>query len=103
MGQAKQRGTFEERRQQAITRRAEQIRKADEEEDRAYAARQAAAQAEWDAMSEDERHAAKTRAARNHRGRLPIGAMAILPLLLLSGAGGMGSAFRPTPRLRRQR
>jgi hypothetical protein len=89
MGQAKQRGTFEKRRQQAIVRRAEEIRKADEEEDRRYAERQAAAKAKWDAMTEVEQHAAKTRAARNHRGALPI--MGILPILMLAGIGGMGS------------
>ncbi len=85
MGQAKKRGTFEERSQQAIARRAEEIRKADEEEDE----RQAAAKAKWDAMTEEEKHAAKTRAARNHRGVLPI--IGILPMLMLAGIGGMGS------------
>jgi hypothetical protein len=99
MGQAKKRGTFEERSQQAIARRAEEIRKADEEEDRRYAERQAAEKAKWDAMTEEEQHAAKTRAARNHRGSLPIGAMAILPMLMLAGIGGMGS---PIPGRRRR-
>ena len=97
MGQAKKRGTFEERSQQAIARRAEEIRKADEEEDRRYAERQAAAKAKWDAMTEEEQHAAKTRAARNHRGVLPI--MGILPMLMLAGIGGIGS---PIPGRRRR-
>ena len=90
MGQAKQRGTFDDRRQQAIVRHTEEIRKADQEADRAYAARQAAAQAKWEAMTEDEKHTAKTRAARNHQGRT-VGMMGILPFLMLAGVGGMGS------------
>lgn len=97
MGQAKKRGTFEDRRQQSIARQAEEIRKADEEEDRRYAERQAAAKGKWDAMTEEEQHAAKTRAARNHRGALPI--MGILPMLMLAGIGDMGS---PIPGRRRR-
>ena len=54
MGQAKRRGTFDERSKQAIARRAEEIRKADEDDDRRYAERKAAAKAKWDAMTEEE-------------------------------------------------
>lgn len=96
MGQAKKRGTFEERSQQAIACRVEEIRKADEKEDRRYAERQAAEKAKWDAMTEDEQHAANTRAASNHRGALPI--MGILPMLMISGIGGMGSQIPGTRR-----
>lgn len=99
MGQAKKRGTFEERSQKAIARRAEEIRKADEEEYRRYAERQAAAKAKWDAMTEEEQHAAKTRAARNHQGRSSLGMMGILPMIMLAGIGGMGS---PIPGRRRR-
>ena len=65
MGQAKQRGTFEERRQQAIARYREQARKRIEEQERNRAERQAA----WDAMTEQEQHLAKVRAARQHKGQ----------------------------------
>lgn len=64
MGQAKQRGTFEERSQQAIARFKEHARKRIEEQERNRAELQAA----WDAMTEQEQHLAKVRAARSHRG-----------------------------------
>jgi hypothetical protein len=64
MGQAKKRGTFEERSQQAIARHKEQARKRIEEQERNSGELQAA----WDALTEQEQHLAKVRAARNHRG-----------------------------------
>ena len=58
MGQAKQRGTFDDRRQQAIVRHTEEIRKADQE----------------------------TRAARNHQGR-PVGILPFIMLAGVGGMG----------------
>ena len=102
MGQAKKRGTFEERKQQSIEASKIRQAEADAEWDRRQAERQAAANAKWDAMSDEEKHAARTRAARQHRGdrgdRMPLGALGILPLLMLAGCGG-----RMMPNIRARR
>lgn len=98
MGQAKKRGPFEVRKQQAIAAREAEYAAYKAEQQRIEEERRAAAQAKWDAMSEDERNAVKTTAARRHTGRLPIGAMAILPLLMLAGCGG---GMMPNIRARR--
>jgi hypothetical protein len=97
MGQAKRRGSFEERRQQSIANREEETRKADAEADRLYAERQAAAQAKWDAMTPEEQDAALT---RNRRRRSPMGMIGILPMLMLAGMGSMGSPIPPGRRRR---
>ena len=54
MGQAKRRGTYEERRQQAVIIREEQRRLADEASDRAYAERLRRAKEAWDALTPEQ-------------------------------------------------
>ena len=86
MGQAKKRGTFEERKQQSIEVAVIEQKLRDAEEDRRYAERQRAvaeAQARVDAMPEDEREAyvqayrAKMRRQRSSRlgGAIAIAAL----------------------------
>ncbi len=81
MGQAKQRGSFEERRQQAIIIREEQQRLADEEADRAYAERQRKAKEAWDALTPEQQQAARDK--RRMRSITPF----LIPALMMGAIG----------------
>lgn len=89
MGQAKQRGTFEERRKQATDRLAEQAA----ERERQLEARRAEAQALWDSMSEEEKEAYLTH-KRKQRSLPKLGAFALLPLVMMAGMGMPGHRHR---------
>ena len=87
MGQAKQRGTYDDRRQQAIDRtEAESLE------------RQCKAQERWDALPPEQQEAELEKRRRRSSGINGM-AMWILPALLMGSMGGYGS---PIPgRLRR--
>jgi len=89
MGQAKQRGNYEERRQQAIDRRKEEMRLAME----AQAERQRKAQEAWDALTpeQQEQEREKYRRRRANRG-------AIAPLLMTALMGASMGIHRPNHR-----
>ena len=87
MGQAKRRGSFEERREQAI--KAEELRMAEAEIKchQELEARRVAANEAWDAMTEDEQREYMAQKRRRATSGMPI--MAMLPLMALALGGGM--------------
>ena len=75
MGQAKRRGTFDDRRAQAITKAGEEKRIKEQEESE----RRRLAQERWDALSEEEKEAIREK-MRQRRGRR----YSLAPLLMLA-------------------
>jgi len=82
MGQAKKRGSFEDRRQQSI----EKTRAKNAEYERIREEKRIAAQAAWDALSEEEKILIRETKRMN---RERMSAMSILPFLMIGAAGSI--------------
>ena len=90
MGQAKQRGTFEERRQQSIDRaEAERLE------------RQRKAQEWWDALIPEQQEAEREKRRRRSSGMNAM-AMWMLPAIMMGAMGSMGGYGSPIPGRRRR-
>jgi hypothetical protein len=87
MGQAKRRGSFEERREQSIKAEALRMAEADIKWHQEQEERRIAANAKWDAMTEEEQREGIAQKRYQQQRGMPI--MAMLPLLALVAGGGM--------------
>jgi len=65
MGQAKKRGSFEQRRLESIARREDEIRKADEAADRAEAEKKRKFQEWWASLTPEQQQEEKDKARKN--------------------------------------
>jgi hypothetical protein len=88
MGQAKKRGTYEERREQSIARRETEYKAANEKRMRDDAERKRKAQEVWDVMTEEERTAVREKIAQRKRRRAMVIPAVIVCMALASIENG---------------